>query len=123
VGVAVDEALSSGAEVASIGWRYEVGEAARADWAVACVERANARAARLAAALTVRILGVHAYQEDHVLPQGAYAAPADAKVEVAASRARMSSIAASLGDAVSNTERAGLRVTIAYRVGDRDARS
>jgi hypothetical protein len=57
-----------------------------------------------------------------VLPQRAYVAPADANVKVAASRARMGSVSESLGDAPSNRERAVLRVTIAYRVGDRDAR-
>ena len=123
VSVVIDEALSFGAEVASIGWRYDIEETSQGDWAVKCVERANARAARLAAVLGVRILGVHEYQEDQVLPQTAYTVPAAAQMEVASRRkARLGRVSESLGESPSNTERAGLRVTIAYRVGDQAAR-
>jgi hypothetical protein len=118
VGVVVDEALSFGAEVASITWRYDVGEATRGDWAVACVERANARAARLAAALGVRVSGVHAYGEEHVQPAATYTALPAEVAEPAKRRAKFDAASASLGPAPSNTERAGMRVTVTYRVGD-----
>lgn len=123
VSVVIDEALSFGAEVASIGWRYDMEEASRADWAAKCVEHANARAARLAATLGVRIHGVHVYSEEQVQPQATYTAPVTVRAEVpAASRARLGKVSESLGESPSSTERAGVRVTIAYRVGDQDAR-
>jgi uncharacterized protein YggE len=123
VSVVIDEALSFGAEVTSIGWRYDIEETSQADWAVKCVERANARASRLAAALGIGVLGVHEYHEEQVLPQTAYTAPAAAQMEVAARRkARMGAISESVGQAPSSTERAGMRVTIAYRVGDQEGR-
>jgi hypothetical protein len=117
VGIVVDEALSFGAEVASIHWRYDVGEAARGDWAVTCVERANARAARLAAALGVRVSGVHAYGEEHVQPAATYVGPAFLAAKPAA-RAKFDAASASIGPAPANTERAGMRVIVTYRVAD-----
>jgi Protein of unknown function (DUF541) len=118
VGVVIDEALSSGAEVASLGWRYDVDEPSQADRALKCVERANARAARLAEALDVRILGVHALHEERVLPQATYATLAVASMSTGpAHRAKMGSVSESLGEAPSSAQRAGLRLTIAYRVG------
>jgi hypothetical protein len=124
VSIVIDEALSFGAEVASIGWRYDIEETSQVDWAVKCVERANGRAARLAAALGVGVLGVHEYHEEQVLPQTAYTAPAAAQMAVASHRkARLGHVSESLGESPSNSDRAGLRVTIAYRVGDQAARS
>jgi hypothetical protein len=118
VGVVIDAACSFGAEIAAVSWRYDLRDALPADWMVACVERANARAARMAAALGVRILGVHTLQEEQTLPRAAYSAPGALKVEVARSKGRLGSVSESLGAAPANTERAGSRVTIVYRVGD-----
>jgi hypothetical protein len=113
----------SSAEVRSITWRYEVDPASQGDWAARAVERASLRAARIAEALGVRILGVHTFREEYVLPQAQAtgAAPAEAAASMRSktrSTARMQmSVGESLGAAPSSTERSGVTVHIDYRVG------
>jgi hypothetical protein len=108
-----------GAEVLSIVWRYDVEPASRADWALQCIERANERSVKVASALGARITGVHAYHEAYVLPATSYpaAAPADAVASKAKVSSRMSvSSGGSFGASAASTERAGVEVTIQYRI-------
>ncbi len=124
-GVAIDEALSSGAELGPIGWRYDVPATSAGDWAELCAARASARATRLAEALGVRIVGVHAVHEEHTLPQTSYTVPLAPVMAAPPSKARLGggALSESLGAAPSTTQRAGLRLTVAYRVGAYQART
>lgn len=112
-----------GAEVRSITWRYEVDPASQGDWAARAVAQASVRAARIAEALGVRILGVHTFREEYMLPkeQTTLAAPMESAASMPAKRrssARMQmSVGESLGAAPSSTERSGVTVYIDYRVG------
>jgi hypothetical protein len=106
-------------------WRYEIDAAELGDWAVRCIERANARAATVAEALGVQVVGVYSYEEWHELPRRNYSAAPDAamaedaKAPVAA--ARKSSLASLEPASVplaapTGSERGGAHVTVRYRV-------
>ncbi|MFT3773346.1 MAG: SIMPL domain-containing protein [Minicystis sp.] len=111
-----------GADVQSITWRYDIVPAVRSEWTARAIERAKGRADRIAAALGVRILGVHAFDEEHRAPQ--VTAPPPVVMAVKSERARAGkamSVGESLGAAPSNAERAGVVVNVRYRVGPIEA--
>jgi hypothetical protein len=103
-------------------WRYEVDSAALGDWALRCIEHANARAERVAAALGVRIVGVHAYEESHELPRRCTTPGLDhelleAKSAAAPRCSRRSAVQpAAFAPAHADSERGGAHVTVRYRV-------
>jgi hypothetical protein len=56
-------------QVTSTDWRYEIDSSTFTNWAEKCIQRANDRAEKVAAALGVKLDGVHSYEEDHELPR------------------------------------------------------
>jgi hypothetical protein len=105
----------------STAWRYDVPSKTLAEWADQCIERANARAARVATALGVQIIGVHSYEEKHELPQRHYSsdhgAPAMARSRAAAPYEMKGGGSARVGSYVAEgQERSGAHVRIEYRV-------
>lgn len=81
-----------------------------------CIERANARAAVVARAMGVRILGVHSHSERHDVPPNT-----DAELDGVQAVARRRSLA-SAGPVshgpVSSSARVGVVIAVQYRVGD-----
>lgn len=118
VGEVLDAALEAGATVELVGWIYESSPVRRETWAVDAIERANVRAARVAEALGVRVVGVHAYREQHTEPEPSYTPPGAVAPPASKSRVGAASISESLGTPVGR-ERAGVVVEIEYRVARR----
>ncbi|APR83406.1 Hypothetical protein A7982_08755 [Minicystis rosea] len=117
----IDVALSAGVDVQATVWRYDIAPPDRSAWTRQAIARARARADEIAAALGVRILGVHAFHEEHVTPRPSYPALAVPPVRKAESKARLSkTVGESLGDA-SGVDRAGVTVTVRYRVSAGEA--
>lgn len=122
--LAVLARVGEGVAVNATDWRYEIDSNALNDWAVQCIQRANARAERVAEALGVTIVGVHAYEESHVLPSRASTGPESpgAEVEEAklAAPKRRASAAGGPPSAppgpLAGSERGGAHVTVRYRV-------
>ena len=100
-----------------IAWRYPEDAAEREAWLAACIAEANAKAARIAAALGVRLLGVRLFTENYHDPE-AYRADTIG-ISNAMRRARVSP--EELGLEVSHTTTAMLQVDVQYRVSGFDA--
>ncbi|MCA9716865.1 MAG: hypothetical protein KC468_19490 [Myxococcales bacterium] len=101
-------------------WRYELDAEQLGAWSERCVARANARAARIAAALGCALAGVHSYEEAHELPERAFTPEVFAAGgEPARARGSLSSVAEP-GEftALTNTARAGARVIVRYRIAN-----
>ena len=102
------------AELRSITHRYNANPGLAKEGATSAIQRANARAQAIASALGVTIVGVHRYDEERMEPPSGerHGAPPPA---MAVRRRGTGSLAESLGP-VSGTERAGVRVTVTYRI-------
>lgn len=118
VGQALDAAHEAGATVDMVGWIYESSPVRREAWAVEAIERANVRAARVAEALGVRLVGVHAYREQHTEPEPSFTPPGAVAPPASKSRVASASLGESLGTPVGR-DRAGVVVEIEYRVARR----
>ncbi len=109
-----------GAELGGVDWQYDV-EPTSPDWVDECIARANTRAERIAKALGVEIVGVHRYAERWSSPNGETSPlifDAGEDLDVTAPNAGRAS--GDVWGSVETTERAGVVVTVAYRVaGDR----
>jgi hypothetical protein len=124
---AVERALDiiakvGGVAVTSTDWRYEVDSTALGDWAVKCIERANARADRVARALGVRVVGVFSYEESFELPQRHYS-PEGSMPRAMSTRGRSSANEleeepSSAAPVLAGSERSGAEITVRYRVAD-----
>jgi len=117
VSQALDAALALGhVEPQGILWRYEVDEASRRDWTARAVGRAHRRAAHLASSLGVRLVALHSLHETPTSPQEAQAAPLAGPPPVARCSKRRVTVTESVEPLASNTERAGVTVTVVFRV-------
>jgi uncharacterized protein YggE len=102
------------AEIGHIDWGYAEPDELRTRWLVDCAARATERARQIAAALGVRLLGVHTFGEPDVqaaspteyAPRGMLGGTA---------RARMG--AADLGLSVAHNKKIVVRVVAAFRIG------
>jgi hypothetical protein len=129
---AVERALGliakvGGVSVTSTVWRHEIDHCILGDWAVACIERANVRADRVAEALGVRVVGVASYEESFDLPDRHYSpdpmTPPPAAVIARRSRVGFHSGSrgggpSSMPTVLAGAERGGASVTVRYRVAD-----
>jgi uncharacterized protein YggE len=115
-----------GVAVTSTEWRYEVDSTTLGDWAVRCIERANARADKVAQALGVRVVGVFSYEESFELPQHHYS-PEAAMPRAVSTRGRSSAGPPSADElaegpasapVLAGSERGGAEITVRYRVAD-----
>ena len=112
-----------GVELDDVSWRYEVERGSRDDWIEECIAAANGRAARVARALGVAILGVYRYVEARRIPgEPARTHEDGGAIELYAdggSRRRVSaSRRAAGGVAPESADRARVTVTVTYRVGN-----
>jgi len=94
-------------------WRYPESAEQQAHWLELCIAQANTKATAAAAALGVRLVGVHRLTEQllgdadsGVFPQAAYGAPV----------AAMRSAAPDMGFDLSHHKRGGMTVSVEYRV-------
>ena len=111
-----------GVAVTSTEWRYEVDSTTLGDWAVRCIERANARADRIAQALGVRVVGVFSYEESFELPRHHYS-PEGSMPRAMSTRGRSSANEleeepSSAAPVLAGSERSGAEITVRYRVAD-----
>lgn len=107
----------------SIEWGYPYGDTQRDEWLVECVARANAKAARIAEALGVRVLGVHAFSEEYADEEtrrlgGSRRARDD---EGAFMRRSMNLAGKDLGMEVSHVQDVEVSVEVEYLVSAREA--
>jgi len=116
VGRALDLAVAErGVSIEALDWRFQVDASTREEWVALAIAEARARAARIAGSLGVQLLGLHGYEEAEQLPLRA-AAPPVVPVAAARSKARMTA-SQSLAAAPSGADRAGVTVTLRYRIG------
>lgn len=104
----------SGLSVRSIAWRYKSADDARTEWVKAAIASAQKRAARLAAAMDMRICGIHSCEETWRLPSdgGGPAANIGASAIPAKRRAMGSDLAPNLG----GSARASVQVYLTFRM-------
>ena len=104
----------------SIEWGYPHGEAQKDEWLLECVARANEKAAKIAGALGVRVLGVYSFSEqndDGGRPHRT-AAPEGAMMMERRTRAMTSE---DLGMEISHTKTVQVSVEVEYLVSAREA--
>lgn len=102
----------------AIEWGYPDTEAEHDDWLVACIGRVNAKSAKIAAALGIRILGVATFSELLEDPEAPKPRRAAASSEGAAFMRRMSS--EDLGLEISHTKTLYVTVQVNYLVSERE---
>lgn len=109
------------ATLSHITWRYPDSSAEREAWLDECLAEAGRKARRMAAALGVRLLGVHRCNEQYA-EQGDGPEPRWAdNITLSDSHATMRRARVSpeeLGLEVSHTKRTHIQVTVYYRVSD-----
>jgi uncharacterized protein YggE len=98
-------------------WKYPEEGQTRAEWLDLSLRQARQKAARVADALGVRILGVHDLIEQWTDEEAATRAHRPASAEVAFALAAKSR-AVDLGFTLTHSKRLALEVTIRFRVGD-----
>ena len=116
--------VGRGVTVTSTEWRYEVDSTTLGDWATACIERANARAERVAEALGVRVVGIYSYEESFELPRRTYGPEASAARAQAprrrsgAAEGEEEQSGAEQTALLAGSDRGGSHITVRYRVAD-----
>lgn len=108
-----------GATMNAIEWGYPHGDAQKDEWLLECVGRANQKAARIADALGVRVLGVHSFSEqndDNGRPHRT-AAPDGAMME----RRSRAMTGEDLGMEISHTKMVQVSVEVEYLISAREA--
>ena len=101
------------AELQQLVWRYAESAEEQARWLALCIAQANTKAAAAAAALGVRLVGVHRLTEHLLNDQDSGAHPQS--MEVPFARALLSATP-DMGFDLSHHKSAGMRVSIEYRV-------
>jgi len=96
-------------------WRYPESAEQQAQWLERCIRQANTKAEAAAAALGVRLVGVHRLTEQLLEDADTGVRPLGVAQFAAPQRARASA-AADMGFDLTHHKRGGMRVTIEYRV-------
>ena len=109
-------AAQKNAALNTIEWGYPDDDAQHDAWLLACIARVNEKAAQIAAALGVRLLGIHAFSETLQDPEAKHprVAPRGAEPAMAMMRQRMTG--EDLGLEVSHTKTLFVTVTVEYLV-------
>jgi uncharacterized protein YggE len=102
------------ARLDEIVWRYPESAEQQAKWLQACVAQTNIKATAAATALGARITGVHRLVEQRLEAPVPVPETLGAAVEAFAARPRAASI--QMGFDLTHQKRAGLRVSVEYRV-------
>jgi uncharacterized protein YggE len=99
-------------------WGYDDDKARRLQWLDACITRANAKAARIAAGLGAKIIGIARFTENYEDPEAKAAfSYFSSAVESSMGRSKAGVVSAEdLGMKVSHTKIVKLTVNVAYRV-------
>lgn len=111
-------------QVTSTDWRYEIDSSTFTNWAEKCIQRANVRAEKVAAALGVKLDGVHSYEEDQELPRNYHTPEVSSGLNsIEAKRSARTSMSvpgpSNYGDFESlptGSEKASARILIRYRI-------
>ncbi len=111
-------AAQKNAALSSLAWGYPDGDALHDDWLLACIARVNDKAAKIAAALGIRILGVAAFSETLTDPEAVQARRPAPAGEGPMMMRRMSS--ENLGLEVSHTKTVQVSVKVDYLVSERE---
>lgn len=99
----------------SIEWGYPDDNGLQDQWLQACIARANAKAALIAAGLAVRLLGVHAFSEKYLDSEKPHRTPEyEEEAGMTYRRARVSS--EELGLEISHTKTVHISVEIEYLI-------
>lgn len=101
-------------ELDQLVWRYPESAEQQAQWLKLCVAQANTKAAAAAAALGVRLVGVHRLTEQLLNDPDSGARPQSLAAEFAGPR-RMRA-GPDMGFDLSHHKRAGMKVSVEYRV-------
>jgi len=105
------------AAIDSIAWRYPDDDDARTEWLTICATRATERARKIAAALGVKLLGVHWFAEPVAAPSPYFGAPGGAGVPAEGTSLRRRAMSASdLGLTVSHSKKVEITVRVQFRV-------
>jgi uncharacterized protein YggE len=100
------------AKLEDIEWRYPDSHARRIEWLEAAIRRANSKAVAAAGTLGARITGVHKLTEQRLDVEEAPAPPGGVAYLTMSRRAEP----VDLGFSLNHQKRAGVRVTIEYRI-------
>ena len=98
----------------TLAWGYPDDEALRDTWLLACIARVSEKSAKIAAALGVRVLGVHTFSETLEDPEAKHPRPAPRGAEPVGMMRRMTS--EDLGLEVSHTKTVHITVRVEYLV-------
>ncbi len=112
-------AAQKNTSLTSVEWGYPDTDAEHDDWLLACIARVNEKSAKIAAALSVRILGIAAFSETLADPEARRSGVPAPGGEPAMMRARQMT-SADLGMEVSHTKTLYVTVQVNYLVSGRE---